>query len=417
MDESAVVVDRDSLTNRPGVLLVGSSGVGKRTLLSQLLSVDFEDEAEMSSDILAYGWTINTKYYTADISMWMAHLVDEFSITGAPMFDKVAALVMVFDLNNLSSFAKLKKWVSCNNIENFDILLCIGNKADLVPGHSAHAQYRRRLLNLDESADYGISETEGNYLLGDEESSSSDFKRSCMEWCLEHNIEYIEACASNPRFDKCKFPLNYYFLLSLNLLGLRNLMIFVAGLSVDGDSQGIERLLGALSAHMWPGMVLKSGDTINQPSLPQEEETSDEEEPDYEFDYEILSAGSVEPWDDTDLSWVSATNDKTEPDIKNERLAGEDTKPSTSQSQEEIQIESERAIPKAQEEHDVANDEGDMNFEVEDMEQLMSEIGNMRDSLRLMPDFQRREMAANLAMKMASMFGDTSGDDEEEIEQ
>lgn len=109
----------------------------------------------------------------------------------------------------LSSFSELKKWVSCNNIVNFDILLCIGNKADLVPGHSAHVEYRRRLLNLDESADYGISETEGSSLLGDEESPS-EFKSSCMEWCLEHNIEYIEACASNPRFDKCKIILTYY---------------------------------------------------------------------------------------------------------------------------------------------------------------------------------------------------------------
>jgi alpha- and gamma-adaptin-binding protein p34 len=43
----------------------------------------------------------------------------------------------------------------------------------------------------------------------------------------------------------------------------------------------------------------------------------------------------------------------------------------------------------------------------------MSEIGNMRSNLRLMPNFQRREMAAKLAMKMAAMFGD---DDEEGLE-
>lgn len=51
-------------------------------------------------------------------------------------------------------------------------------------------------------------------------------------------------------------------------------MIFhcTIGLSVDGDSQGIERLYGALSAHMWPGMLLKSGDRINEPSLPEQEE-------------------------------------------------------------------------------------------------------------------------------------------------
>lgn len=31
--------------------------------------------------------------------------------------------------------------------------------------------------------------------------------------------------------------------------------------------QGVERLYGALSAHMWPGMVLKSGNRIYIPSM------------------------------------------------------------------------------------------------------------------------------------------------------
>jgi len=47
--------------------------------------------------------------------------------------------------------------------------------------------------------------------------------------------------------------------------------IYFTGLSIDGDLQGVERLHGALSAHMWPGMVLKSGDRINQPSFPEKE--------------------------------------------------------------------------------------------------------------------------------------------------
>nr|KAJ0222646.1 hypothetical protein LSAT_V11C200076630 [Lactuca sativa] len=383
MDATAVVVDKVSLAKRPGVLVIGSSGVGKRTILSRLLSVDFEDDSDSSSEVLAYGWTINTKYYTADVSMWMAHLFNEFSITGVPMFDQITALVMQ------SSFSELKKWVSRNDIGKFDILLCIGNKADLVVGHSAHIEYRRHVLN--QSSEYGIEETEGSSLLEDESSSSSslEIKKSCMEWCLEHNIEYIEACASNPQFDKC--------------------------LSVDGDSQGVERLLGALSAHMWPGMILKSGQTISQPSLPQQEDSSDEE-PNYEFEYEILSAGSIEEqWDDSDVSWVSATKDTTESVIiNNEREVKVDMQPSTSKLQEEIDNE------KANEGNDNDDDDDDDDvddggkvFEVENMEQLMSEIGNMRDSLRLMPDFQRREMAANLAMKMASMFGDSSGDEGE----
>ena len=95
------------------------------------------------------------------------------------------------------------------DIQKFDILLCIGNKVDLLSGHSAHVEYRRKLQKLGESSfdpdfsEYGISETEGVGFLGDEEPPS-EIKRSCLEWCTEHNIEYIEACASNADFDKCK---------------------------------------------------------------------------------------------------------------------------------------------------------------------------------------------------------------------
>ena len=47
----------------------------------------------------------------------------------------------------------------------------------------------------------------------------------------------------------------------------------------------------------------------------------------------------------------------------------------------------------------------------ESLEQLMSEIGSTRENLRLMPDFQRREAAAKLAMKMAALFGEDGDSD------
>lgn len=46
-------------------------------------------------------WTIDTKYYTADVSLWMAHLRDDFSVEALPVFDRLAALVMVFDINDV----------------------------------------------------------------------------------------------------------------------------------------------------------------------------------------------------------------------------------------------------------------------------------------------------------------------------
>lgn len=53
----------------------------------------------------------------------------------------------------------------------------------------------------------------------------------------------------------------------------------------------------------------------------------------------------------------------------------------------------------------------DMSYSFEDVEQLMCEISHMRENLRLLPDFQRKEMAGKLAMKMANMFADSSDEE------
>lgn len=394
-------IDRETLEKRPGIFMIGSPNVGKRTLLSRLLSEDFEGFSDSSFEVHAKGWTIDTKYYTADVSVWMAHLQDVFALGSFPQFQQLAALVMVFDLSDISSLTSLKEWVSHTDIQKFEILICIGNKVDLLPGHPAHIQYRRRMLKLEDTIhrsdeefmDYGISETEGTSLLVEEEPSW-DVRRSCLEWCTERSIEYIEACASNVEFDRC--------------------------LSVDGDSQGLDRLFGALSAHMWPGMILKTGNEILQPSLPERQDLSEEEESDFELEYEILSAGSAEPWDEPEEGWVSATSpaapsssgqsvtQSIQAKKSNQEDGGNSGVPSlasvdnTGETRDDSELglkEEEQAGKGAQ-------------FELEEIEQLMSEIGNVRDSLRLMPDFQRREMAAKLAMRMANMFGGDSSDDE-----
>ncbi|KAK6916931.1 hypothetical protein RJ641_017682 [Dillenia turbinata] len=400
-----------ALEDRPGILFIGSSSVGKHTLLSRLLGVDdVEDKSNSTSKVIGHGWTIDTKYYTADVSIWMAHLDDEFSLSTFPISHHLVALVMVFDMSELASFASLKDWVSRTEIERFDILLCIGNKVDLLPGHSAHAEYRRCVLGKEDASldlctdpmEFGISDTEGVSLLSDDEhhDHSWEIKRSCSEWCTEHNIEFVEACASNLEFDKC--------------------------LSVHGDLQGVERLYGALSAHMWPGMILKSKNRIIEPLLPEKEELS-EDETDIEIEYEILSGGSAEPWDDTFEGWVSATDGSTAAmhvgDTGNKNPAVvEDisnrtnhirvgSQPSTSATPLPEEVDT-GSIQKALDSDQSNEVEEGTCYEFEDLEQLMSEIGNMRDNLRLMPDFQRREIAAQLAMKMAAMFGGSSEDED-----
>ncbi|KAL9255081.1 hypothetical protein AKJ16_DCAP00410 [Drosera capensis] len=374
----------------------------------RLLDVDFED-ADSSSEVIAKGWMINTKYYTADVSVWIAHLHDGFSLSSLPNSKNLAALVMIFDMNDLASLVALKEWVARSDIQKFDILLCIGNKVDLVHGHPVHVEYRKRLQRLenplaytdDDFTEYGICETEGTSLL-DNGELSVEIKKSCLEWCADRNIEYLEACASNIEFDKC--------------------------LSVDGDSQGVERLFGALSAYMWPGMALKSGDKIHTPLLPDRPELSEEEESDYEIEYEILSGGSAEPWDDAEERWVSANEPASSiTSAESQTVDGTGTIQQNGASHEELSLPSASSTSwpgESSADHREVIDvtDGPIDFhdpdngghlELDELEQLMSEIGNTRNSLRLIPDFQRREMAAKLAMRMAAMFGESSEGEEE----
>ncbi|XP_050132890.1 uncharacterized protein LOC126608918 [Malus sylvestris] len=129
------------------------------------------------------------------------------------MYEQLAALILVFDTTELSSLSALQKWVSRTDVQKFDILVCVGNKVDLVLGHPVHTEYRRRLQKLvDPFADdspgfiaYGISEAEGSSLLGDDEPYW-EARHTCLEWCNEHNIEFVEACASNADFDNVRQP-------------------------------------------------------------------------------------------------------------------------------------------------------------------------------------------------------------------
>ncbi|WVZ86867.1 hypothetical protein U9M48_033586 [Paspalum notatum var. saurae] len=401
-----------SLEARPGVLLVGAPGVGKRTILSRLLAAEIPEAHDLSSGVLCQGWAIETKYYSADLSIWTANLGEEFSLGSLPHLDKLAALVMVFDMSDESSLLTLQNWATSVDMQRFEVLLCIGNKADLVPGHAAHMEYRRRMQRLGESSsdphpeylDFGINESEGCGLLSEEEPSI-EIRNSTSQWCIDQNIEYIEACASNADFDKC--------------------------LSVDGDSQGLERLFGALSAHMWPGMVLKSGNRITAPSLVEKEESSDDES-NYEFEYEVLSHGSDDQWEfvgetSTSRSFersnsADGTQDHTHQAVKaSTESSASDLDAPTKTAEENTVTQSDKKTDNndhadtttacsaedyqsdAPEDNHLFQDE---HYGLDDLEKLMSEIGNMRSNLRLMPDFQRREMAAKLAMKMAAMFGD-----------
>nr|XP_028945649.1 uncharacterized protein LOC103421347 isoform X7 [Malus domestica] len=147
--------DGDSLEKRPGIFFLGSPGVVERSLISQAL----------------------------------------------PMYEQLAALILVFDTTELSSLSALKKWVSQTDLQKFDILVCVGNIED-----DCRSLETRLLMPVQGSLRRESPRLKEAGLLGDDEPFW-EARHTCLEWCTEHNIEFVEGCASNADFDRCKVAL------------------------------------------------------------------------------------------------------------------------------------------------------------------------------------------------------------------
>ena len=119
-------------------------------------------------------------------------------------------------------------------------------------------------------------------MLNEDDETSKEIHRSCIEWCNQNNIKYIEECAINDVFDKL--------------------------LSINGDSQGINHIQEALTAHMWLGMVIKSQSKSTAIHVSPDKQEFYDDDSEYEIEYGLLSNGSAEPWDGVEDPWVALTN-------------------------------------------------------------------------------------------------------------
>ena len=119
-------------------------------------------------------------------------------------------------------------------------------------------------------------------MLNEDYKTSQEIQRSCIEWCNQNNIEYIEACAINAAFDKC-FPKN-------------------------GDSKRINHIHEAITAHMSPAMVIKSQSKSTGMHVSPKKQKFSDDDSEYEIEYELLSNVSAEPIDGVEDPWVAVNN-------------------------------------------------------------------------------------------------------------
>jgi len=194
---------------QPGsVLVVGAEGVGKATLIRQLCG-----EASSSSvreaaanagpaagaESAAALLRLDTKYYTADALVYKTTPSAAGDSDEQPEHE---AVVLAIDATGpAASLFAVQRWAAAHDTAAASVCLLVVNKCDVRDGGSSSS------------------------------SSSSAAVSAAAEWCLENGFEYIECAAGAPAVD--------------------------AGLSLEGERQGVRRVREALEAHLWPGLVLK----------------------------------------------------------------------------------------------------------------------------------------------------------------
>lgn len=187
----------------PTCLFVGAPDVGKFTLIRALQPCT-EPKSPSPAN---YSLRLDTKYYTADVAVRAITTQQQDQQQQLPpdAWEQLQALVLVFDANSQASFASVQSWANARDTDSIEVKLLVANKADSLQQHSAA----------------GASAL----------SCRPQWLQEAMAWCVDEGYEYVEAAAGKPAVD--------------------------VALQLDGEQQGAARVLAALQAHMWPGMVKK----------------------------------------------------------------------------------------------------------------------------------------------------------------
>ncbi|XP_064619514.1 alpha- and gamma-adaptin-binding protein p34-like [Lineus longissimus] len=173
----------------PCALLASCTNLDPKVLVKGILDTeDLPDPENVLEDISSYAWHIDTKYYTADVSICTTQ---KKTIGDAEFASNVQAIILHFDSKEASSFAMVNSWLPfASEIEpEIQILLCdCCRYEDVVAKSKVH------------------------------------------DWCLKHNFELVEMKPdedSDSEEDDFREP------------------------------RGMERVIKALHAHMWPNLVMK----------------------------------------------------------------------------------------------------------------------------------------------------------------
>eukprot|EP00887_Chlorella_sp_A99_P002101 scaffold21.g2101.t1 len=199
----------------PRILVLGEPGVGKHSLAGRVMGGGPLDKGRAS-----HPWTLDTKYYTAEVAVEIRRLGPEYSAAMAAGYE---AVVLVFDAGRPASFDTLRVWWEASGDGDVAVKLAVAAKADCL------------------GAAAGTS------------SSRPAWLEEAVAWCGKQFIEYVESSAQEAAAPAPgRLPLG----------------------EEGGEPGGTARVLEALQANMWPGLCMKergrggAGDSGPAPDAP-----------------------------------------------------------------------------------------------------------------------------------------------------
>lgn len=124
------------------VVLLGEGRVGKTSILLRFTKGEYNDRQVSTLQASYLDKRINVGTSTAHLSVWDTAGQERFHALGPIYYRDADAALLVYDITDVESFTKVKKWVKeLRKIVGNDIVIAIaGNKIDLEKSRNVNEQ-------------------------------------------------------------------------------------------------------------------------------------------------------------------------------------------------------------------------------------------------------------------------------------
>ncbi|GAB9468876.1 hypothetical protein Gpo141_00006176 [Globisporangium polare] len=354
--------NRSSETATARMLVVGADPTAKRDVLAKLHALCGQKASAAGVQQL----TLATKYYTADVDVHLHQVLENEPVT-ALAHDPAdyEAAVCVMDVAREESFLHVSRFLAQLSDAQIEVCLLVGVNSQSEKT-SAVAQHIERV----------------------------------QVWCLDNEFEFVELCddaADSAAPAESDNQLENGF--------------------EANEKQGMDRVLEALHCNMWSSIVMRSSEAqaIDDNGLRELSNVS-----------VALSSPSPVDGSSDEKKKLPVALSSNQTDAQEDEDAGEEDDGRLQTLLRALEIteaaDKESASPdknngnKTTSSSNQDDDDDDDDIDMAEFSTLISEVRRVRDSGQALTDEQRRQRAAEVAMKLWSFLGEDDESDAEEEE-